>query len=423
MKVKILSDITSWKNYRNLKSGTVYDMPPEDAQKLVLKGLAAEVIEEFLGGGVRKRVEAETKRPKPEEKMIDPQTESRLRKIARNQGFDEGVFLREYGRLIAEGRSDMDALSQTMQLFEKSAKVEKRPTLATFDSDHLEEPAPPPKPKEKGLHRGAIRTEIDPELSSWLVGRGFVRGPEGVAYTKTDKVGEDTVRLQIDFSDDPRGMRYGYRLNIQTDPPEWKSDSNLRDHPTLLEFKRFRDDLLAQREHAKITPPEAKPVEAPAKEGGARVEVMATGEEVPREVMEIQIRDEQQILEEMKGKVLDTYFYQFKLRGRIVTGLSYAGCRALAQRMGGLHISDLKIKETEKSWVATCRIHDVRRNLILMGAAMQPKKMRLRDGSEVEDFFSFTKAAGKCQRNAIRACLPEQVITTMYDEWKAKQHG
>ena len=134
MKIKILSGITSWKNYRNLEAGKVYEMPPEDAQELIRWQQAAEVIEE------------------PEKKKVDPQTESRLRRIAHGQGFDEDAFLREYGRLMSEGRSGMDALSQAMDLFDKG-KAEKKPTLANFAPSHLEEPAPqvvePPKAKVK----------------------------------------------------------------------------------------------------------------------------------------------------------------------------------------------------------------------------------------------------------------------------------
>lgn len=81
-------------------------------------------------------------KPKPEKK-IDPQTESRLRRIAKTQGYDEDAFLLEYGRLILEGLPGMEALSQVMELFEKGAyKAEKKPTLADFTSEKLEEPSP-----------------------------------------------------------------------------------------------------------------------------------------------------------------------------------------------------------------------------------------------------------------------------------------
>ncbi len=444
MKVKILSDITSWKTYRNLKTGKVYDMPPEDAQQLIQAGKAAEVIEEFLGEGVRKRVEAETKRPTVEEKTIDPQTESRLGKIARNQGFDEGVFLREYGRLIAEGRSDMDALSQTMKLFEKSAKNARGPTLADFASGGLEEPiegeigtpsgiepestaglGAPPREKPMLLKKA----EIDPELSSWLVGEGFARGPEGVAYTKTDKVGEDTVKLQIDFNDDFRGMRYGYRLNISEDPPKWKPDKALRDHPILLRFKRYRDDLLAQRHHrlllerSKTAPPPAPPkatAETPAG-GGTKLALLPPEVE---EAKEMEHRDEQMIIRELKGdlKVLERaladYFYSFELRGRKVIGLSYAGVKAIIRRMGRIEILEIKVEEKTKSWFVLVKARDKLKDLEAYGAAIQPKQF-LGGG---ENPFALTVAVSKAQRNAWRHFIDEKIVTETYRAW-LKERG
>lgn len=376
--------------------------------------------------------------------------ESRLRKIARNQGFDEGVFLKEHGRLIAEGQSEMDALSQAMKLFEKGTKTEKRPTLATFAPGHLEEPSPtaglgappgerpaPPKPKtgKPGIAvgpKGSPRTieevgnddagpRIDPELRSWLVGRGFARGPEGVAYTKTDKVGEDTVKLQIDFSDDPRGMRYGYRLNISEDPPKWKPDRALRDHPTLLEYKRFRDDLLVQQERAKTAPPpasKAEPTGIPT--GGGQVLMQ-------KEAELLEAKDDTQILAEMKGEfkdeVLKQLFYSFKSGGRTVTGLSYKGVKQIALRQGHIKVKELELKETEKAWIATCKARDKAKDLEVYGAAIQPKEITLRDGGKIPDIFAMPKAVSKAQRNALRGLISEVVITEAYKRWVEGRGG
>ncbi|GAI57019.1 unnamed protein product, partial [marine sediment metagenome] len=229
------------------------------------------------------------------------------------------------------------------------------------------------------------KAEIDPELSSWLVGEGFARGPEGVAYTKTDKVGEDTVKLQIDFNDDFRGMRYGYRLNISEDPPKWKPDKALRDHPTLLRFKRYRDDLLTQRHHrlllerSKTAPPPAPPkatAETPAG-GGTKLALLPPEVE---EAKEMEHRDEQMIIRELKGdlKVLERaladYFYSFELRGRKVIGLSYAGVKAIIRRMGRIEILEIKVEEKTKSWFVLVKARDKLKDLEAYGAAIQPKQ-------------------------------------------------
>ena len=137
MKIKMLSPITSWKNYRNLEAGKIYEMLPEDAQRLIQGGQAAEVIEEFMGEGVRKRVEAETKRPESEEKKIK---------------------------------------------------------LTDFAPEKLEEPPPPQKPETKPKSeekRATKEIKIDSILADWLIRHGFIRNPEGIAYSKIVKVVKD----------------------------------------------------------------------------------------------------------------------------------------------------------------------------------------------------------------------------------------
>lgn len=79
---------------------------------------------------------------------IYDQTESRLRQIAYAQGYDENAFLREFERLSSEGKSNMEAISQAMKIFEKgSHKAEDKPTLASFLPDR--EPKEKPKTEQK----------------------------------------------------------------------------------------------------------------------------------------------------------------------------------------------------------------------------------------------------------------------------------
>lgn len=359
LKVKILSDITSWKNYRNLEAGKVYEIPPEDAQKLVQGGQAAEVIEEFLGEGVRKRVEAEAKRP----------------------------------------------------------------TLA----DYLPEEATPPKPEEKPKLEEK-RAEIDSELAGWLSSKGFTLGPEGVAFTRTERLETgDVVKLQVDFSDTPKGTRYGYRLDLNRDPPEWKSDRALHDHPLLLQFKRFRDDLLAQREGAivapKAVPPKAKSAEVPTGEG-TTLALLPPGE---AEAAEVERKDEAQIVTELKGeikaRVLSEYFYDFTHQGRRIVGLSYAGVKAIVRKLGSIKVLDLKVEEKSDSWVVIAKARDERRNLEAYGPGWQAKRIRLRNGQLVDDPFALQKAVGKAQRNAFRHFIEEKIIAEAYRAWLEERGG
>ena len=322
---------------------------------------------------------------------------------------------RKYGPFEAGQVADLpDGLAQKLTTqglaAEPIEEPEKRPSLADYLPEKLEEPTSPVAKPERKI------AEIDPELSSWLVGRGFVRGPEGVAYTKTDKVGEDTVKLQIDFSDDARGMRYGYRLNIQTDPPEWKPDRALRDHPTLLEFKRFRDDILTQRKARVQIPTTApKPTEVPTG-GGTKLALLPPEVE---EAKEMEHRDEQMIIRELKGdlKVLERaladYFYSFEFRGRKVIGLSYSGVKAIIRRMGRIEILEIKVEEKEKSWFVLVKARDKLKDIEAYGAAIQHKQFP----GGGENPFALTVAVSKAQRNAWRHFIDEKVVTETYRAW------
>jgi len=66
MKIRMRGSVASWKQYRNLESGRVYDLPKKDAERLISAGLAEEVPLEFMGEGVEER--AEEAKPAPKEK-------------------------------------------------------------------------------------------------------------------------------------------------------------------------------------------------------------------------------------------------------------------------------------------------------------------------------------------------------------------
>ena len=263
-----------------------------------------------------------------------------------------------------------------------------------------EKPTEKPKPK------------IDPELAGWLSSRGFVLNPEGVAYIRTDRLETgDVVKLVVDFTDTPKGARFGYRLDFAKDPPEWKPDKALRDHSVLLEFKHLRDDLLERGKPAAIG--EAVK-ELPAAEGQALLQ-------------KVEAKDDEQILAEMRGdfesEILKQLFYSFEQAGRRVVGLSYKGVKQMAIRQGHIEVKELELKESEKAWVAVCKARDKARDLEVYGASIQTKEMVLRDGSKVPDQFALTKAVSKAQRNALRGLISEVVITETYKRWLKERGG
>jgi len=141
--------------------------------------------------------------------------------------------------------------------------------------------------------------------------------------------------------------------------------------------------------------------------------------------------DEQQIVEELQGKVITEYFYNFSIAGREVTGISWAGIKAVARFMsmqnaqhglGGIEVLPIDIekdiKETDQYIIATARAVDHGTGLSMVGISKQPKYITRKDGTQVPDEFALVKACSKAMRNAIRALIPESIIIEMYNRWK-----
>ncbi|MBW2674349.1 MAG: hypothetical protein JRD89_13225, partial [Deltaproteobacteria bacterium] len=253
---------------------------------------------------------------------------------------------------------------------------------------------PPPSPAEP-----------DPRLVSFLNTRGFRRLADRPAWTKHDKVGNRIVRLVVDFKANPRGNRYGYVLNEETG--EWEESRELRDAAEdLLAFKRFRDELERGGQERLTVKPAPKPGGAPA---GGQALTVEEGQEL---ILMVEQRDEQQIMQEILGDVLRQYVYRFEVGGRVVTNVSYAGVKEAARRRGNIHVTKIEVDEMKdgQGYLAKAEIYDLANNFKTWGVAVQRKKMRLRDGREVEDDFCVQKAVSKAIRNGLRACVPEKLI-------------
>lgn len=128
-------------------------------------------------------------------------------------------------------------------------------------------------------------------------------------------------------------------------------------------------------------------------------------------------RDEEQILAEIKGAIIDQMFYSFKVDGKTVTGISWVGTKEIARRYGGISMDFVKMEETDTSYIAIVKATDTRQGTSLLGTAMQTKLMKVR-GVEKPDRFAYTKAVSKAQRNAIRAIIPERFLIEMYEFFK-----
>ena len=131
-------------------------------------------------------------------------------------------------------------------------------------------------------------------------------------------------------------------------------------------------------------------------------------------------RDEEQILAELRGEVIEEYVYSYSQGGIEKVRLSWAGIKAVAQKMGNISIEEIKIQETDTAYRVLAKARDVIKNITMFGVSEAAKTQTLRDGRVVPDPFALQKAVSKAQRNAIRALIPETVIQAMIAELKRK---
>lgn len=131
-------------------------------------------------------------------------------------------------------------------------------------------------------------------------------------------------------------------------------------------------------------------------------------------------KDELQIADEMLGAIIKEYFYQFKNKttGRITTGISYAGMKAIVSKMGNVHILDLELVEDKDRnlWRCKVKVRNIAKNLDGMGIASQKIESY---NAEFADRIAFSKAL----RNAWRSIIDEALIIKMGEEWLDKNRG
>jgi hypothetical protein len=130
-------------------------------------------------------------------------------------------------------------------------------------------------------------------------------------------------------------------------------------------------------------------------------------------------KDEDQILIELKGNVIQEFVYSFKQGTREITGLSYAGTKQIALEMGNIHCCEPLITEMNGNWVCKVKVRDTYRNMEMWGVSCQPKQMKTQWGPKDDD-FALQKAVSKAERNALRKLMPEKLIVEMIKEWQLK---
>jgi hypothetical protein len=134
-------------------------------------------------------------------------------------------------------------------------------------------------------------------------------------------------------------------------------------------------------------------------------------------ILMIEKRDEEQIIQKMRGEVAQSWIYSFSQNGKQITSLSYNGVKEAIRRRGNLswyscdHChKPVHIEETETEIIATVTAWDLNNNVRFIGTASAFKKQP----------FSWVLAVNKAERNALRKLLPEKTIALLIEEFLKK---
>ena len=131
----------------------------------------------------------------------------------------------------------------------------------------------------------------------------------------------------------------------------------------------------------------------------------------------INVRDDEQVIQELQGGFLKEFVYSFPTSEGKVTGLSWAGVKEVARQMGNISIDDVVINETDSSYQVKAKARDVKRNVTMFGVTEQSKYMVLKNGEKKLDLHALSKCVSRAQRNAIRTLIPEELIKTMINQY------
>jgi len=136
--------------------------------------------------------------------------------------------------------------------------------------------------------------------------------------------------------------------------------------------------------------------------------------------------DENQIIEEIKGKVLRDWIYQFSQEGRTVQGVSKAGIDAACQylTMQGKVIRDqslemINLPDGEVGFISKCAVYSVDRETgreYKQNEAIGTKNQPIYFPGGKKNPHWFTAGSQKSIRNARRRLIPESVINHILAE-------
>jgi hypothetical protein len=147
--------------------------------------------------------------------------------------------------------------------------------------------------------------------------------------------------------------------------------------------------------------------------------------------MEMEKRDEEQILNELQGNILKEMFYETRDKKTVV---SWIGIKEIARNYGGIDVNLVEKSDLGEQWLVVVKATDKKNCYSMLGASTQSKLMDVHDLDEAgkwlkdeggkyvfhkePDPFVLQKAFSKAQRNAIRALILETYFAQMIDTWR-----
>ena len=136
--------------------------------------------------------------------------------------------------------------------------------------------------------------------------------------------------------------------------------------------------------------------------------------------------DEIQIVEEIKGKVLRDWVYQFQQEGRTVQGVAKAGIDAACQYLAGQgkiirdeNVEMLTLPDGEVGFMARCAVYSIDRETgqeYKQNEAIGTKNQPMYFSGGKKNPHWFTAGSQKAIRNARRRLIPEAVINHILAE-------
>ena len=130
--------------------------------------------------------------------------------------------------------------------------------------------------------------------------------------------------------------------------------------------------------------------------------------------------DEDQIIDEMKGKMIEEYVYQFMQGGVLVTGIAYAGIKHITSRRGGYEDIEFKVAWNEEfqEFEAWIKIRDNTNGNTAIGLAYQSKDVYSKKQNRlIPNKFAKLMAYSKARRNGLRTLMDEAPIKIFVAKW------